>query len=236
MLEQLIQAAKQLKNEANIAKYESYLQIKPGGYGEGDQVWAIRIPQLRKLAKDYKQLPVNKVFKLLSNPVHDLRMLALFILDWQYIDRKATQSQQAFIIKGYLENIEYINNWDLVDASCYKILGAYAFHQNRNDILISLAESDSFWANRIAIVSTFYHIRKNKFETTLQIAEKLLNHKHDIIHKGVGWMLREVGNRDLMEELDFLARYYKTMPRTMLRYAIEKFDEPLRQSFLQGTF
>lgn len=236
MLEEIINAAEKLKNEANIAKYESYLQIKPGGYGEGDKLWAIRIPELRKLAKEYKLTPISFVFELLQNPIHDLRMLALFILDLQYNARNATVNHKQIIIDGYLANLNHINNWDLVDASCYKILGRYVYDNERDDILIKLAESDNFWENRIAIISTFYYIRKKSFNLTLQIADKLLNHKHDIIHKGVGWMLREVGNRDQMEELDFLAKRYKNMPRTMLRYSIEKFDEQLRQAFLQGTF
>lgn len=236
MLNELIKEAEALKNKNKIPQYESYLQVRPGGYGEGDVVWAIRVPHLRALSKKHKQLPLNKVFELLSNPVHDLRLLALFILDLQYNNKKTTNEQKKAIVDGYLNNLKYINNWDLVDASCYKIIGPFVLDNNRDDLLIGLAESDNFWENRVAMISTFHHIKQNEFSLALVLAQKLINHPHDIIHKAVGWMLREVGNRDQMEELDFLAKHYKIMPRTMLRYAIEKFDEQLRQAFLQGTF
>lgn len=235
-LNALIAEAKALSNEAKIKDYERFLQVFPGGYGEGDVVWAIRIPLLRTLAKKNTELSLKDVFVLIRNEVHDLRMLAIFILEYKLAKPKTSIETREQIAKLYLDHLKYINNWDLVDASCIKILGAHVYEQNKPEILLKLVESNNFWENRIAIISTFYHIRKNNFDLTIEIATKLLCHKHDLIHKGVGWMLREVGKRDQLTEIDFLAKHYKSMPRTMLRYAIEKFDEPLRQQFLKGVF
>jgi len=235
-LNQLIAEAKLLSNEAKIPEYERFLQVFPGGYGEGDIVWAIRIPLLRTLAKKYVNISLDDVFTLLKNKVHDLRMLAVFILEYKLAPKKTSNENREQIANRYLQHLTYINNWDLVDASCIKILGSYVYNKSKPQILLNLADSNNFWENRIAIVSTFYHIRKNEFKLSIDIATKLLYHKHDLIHKGVGWMLREIGNRDQMVELDFLAKHYKSMPRTMLRYAIEKFDEALRQQFLKGVF
>ena len=134
----------------------------------------------------------------------------------------------------YIRNLQYVNNWDLVDSSAYKILGAYLFDKDRS-ILYRLARSDHLWSQRVAIIATLFFIRKNQFSDTLNIAENLLNHEHDLIHKAVGWMLREVGKRDFQTEFEFLKQHYKKMPRIMLRYAIERFDPELRQQFLNGS-
>lgn len=235
-LNAIISEAKALSNPNKIKDYESFLQVFPGGYGEGDKVWAVRIPDLRTVAKKYTHLPIAEVFELLTNKVHDLRMLALFVLEYIYTNKNTSAEQKEEIIQNYLTHLQYLNNWDLVDASCYKLLGSYVCENNKPEILMELASHENFWRNRIAMVATLYHIRKNQFDLSLQLAEKLLHHKHDLIHKAVGWMLREIGNRDRMVEIAFLAEHYKTMPRTALRYAIEKFEESLRQQFLQGIF
>jgi 3-methyladenine DNA glycosylase AlkD len=148
---------------------------------------------------------------------------------------KSKDSNEKDAVAGiYMSHLEYVNNWDLVDASAHHILGAWLLDKP-HDYLFKLADSNHLWKQRVAVIATHWFIRNRQFCTTLKLSEKLLHHKHDLIHKAVGWMLREIGNLDYQAEYDFLLRHYKTMPRTMLRYAIEKFDEPVRQRFLKGT-
>ena len=156
----------------------------------------------------------------------------MLILVCKFEKAKLDEDKKA-IVDLYINNLEYVNNWDLVDSSAYKILGAYLEERDRS-ILYRLAKSNHLWSQRVAIIATLWFIGKNKFSDTLNIAQILLNHEHDLIHKAVGWMLREVGNRDFETEFQFLKKHYKQMPRTMLRYAIEKFDPELRQRFLKG--
>ncbi|MBI9065969.1 MAG: DNA alkylation repair protein [Salinivirgaceae bacterium] len=216
-----------------IVLYKKFFKCIPGGYGEGDVFAGIRNPILRNLAKKYKTIAIDDVFTLLKDEIHEIRLLALFILELKVKNKKITTIDFDSIAKGYIDNLDYVNNWDLVDASAHHILGFWEF-ENNSGILLKLSKESGLWKNRVAMIGTFYHIRKNEFELTLKIAEILINHKHDIIHKAVGWMLREIGNRNREVELEFLNHYYKTMPRTMLRYAIEKFEEPLRLSYLKG--
>lgn len=212
-----------------------FFKCGEGEYGEGDVFLGLSNPEVRAIVKKYGQaLPLNEVFLLLKNPVHEIRMTALLILVDKYASRKAGWELKKEIVDGYLQHIPFINNWDLVDLSSYKVVGDYIFH-NPDNTLEKLADDNLLWANRIAIISTFYHIRKEQYEVPILIAEKLLHHKHDLMHKAVGWMLREIGKRDFETEIIFLRKHYKTMPRTMLRYAIEKFEEPLRQAFLKGV-
>jgi 3-methyladenine DNA glycosylase AlkD len=168
----------------------------------------------------------------LSQPIHEYRLTAIFILLLKYEKSKSDPEKKA-MVDLYLNNIRFINNWDLVDASADKILGPYLLDKPK-DLLYELARAEDLWKQRIAIITTFHFIRSNKYEHTLNLAKILLNHKHDLIHKAVGWMLREIGNRDFEVEYNFLKKNYSQMPRTMLRYAIEKFDEDLRQQFLKG--
>lgn len=216
--------------------YLKFFQCYPGGYGEGDVFAGIKNPPLRQLAQKYKSLDIDDIFTLLTDEVHEIRLLALFMLCARVKLKRTPFSEVEYIAQKYLQHLKYINNWDLVDASAHHLLGRWVYESGADEVVYNLAKSNNFWENRMAIISTFYHISNNEFRLALNIAEKLLHHKHDLIHKGVGWMLREIGKRDLMAELAFLSQYYKTMPRTMLRYAIEKFDEPMRQSFLKGTF
>lgn len=232
--------AELIKNELNkhIDKEKSnffsrFFKTGPGEYAEGTQFIGIAIPNQRKVArKFFNDVALNEVEILLREPIHEYRLTALFILCLKFKKAK-DELEKTPIVTLYLQNLSFINNWDLVDASAYKILGAYLAERNKN-ILYELACSNELWKQRIAIIATFHFIRNKQFDDTLKIAEILIHHKHDLIHKAVGWMLREIGNRNAEIEIQFLKQHYKQMPRTMLRYAIEKFDEELRQSFLKG--
>jgi len=210
-----------------------FFKAVPGGYGEGDQFIGIRVPDQRKIAmKHYRNVSLETAQELLREPIHEYRFTALIILVYKF-EKATTEQDKKNIVDMYLRNTLYINNWDLVDVSAEKILGAYLMDKDRN-ILYELANSNILWKQRIAIISTFYFIRKNEFKETLKMAKILLHHEHDLIHKAVGWMLREVGKRDFLTELKFLEEHYQSMPRTMLSYAIERFEPELRQKFLKG--
>ncbi len=204
-----------------------------GQYGEGDKFIGVTVPEQRKISKKYySELSLVEVKKLLSDSIHEYRLTALLILCDKF--QKSGESEQEKICKFYLENKEYCNNWDLVDSSAPYILGAYLLDKADRSILYDLSESKSLWDNRIAIIATYAFIKAGQFEDTYKVSEKLLNHTEDLIHKAVGWMLREAGNRDLKAEEQFLGKHYKQMPRTMLRYAIEKFEETKRKAYLKG--
>jgi 3-methyladenine DNA glycosylase AlkD len=205
----------------------------PGGYGEGDRFIGVKVPNQREVAKKYyKNISLKELKCLLRDPIHEHRLTALIILVNKF-EKVKTEQERKSIVDFYLDNISYVNNWDLVDSSADKILGAYLLDREKS-ILYEFAESNNLWKERIAVISTFYFIKNQEYEDTLKIAEILIAHKHDLIHKAVGWMLREVGNRDFEIEFNFLKEYYKNMPRTMLRYAIEKFEPELRKKFLKG--
>ncbi len=210
-----------------------FFQVFPGGYGEGDRFIGVTVPDQRRIAlRHYRSIPLNGLDNLIRDPVHECRLTAIFILVLKYEKAKSEAEQQA-VVKYYLGNIDQINNWDLVDSSAYKILGAHLFDKERN-LLYELARSGKLWQQRIAVIATLYFIRNGDFADTLKLSEMLLDHEHDLIHKAVGWMLREVGNRDFDVEYRFLQKHYREMPRTMLRYAIEKFGPVLRKEFLAG--
>ncbi len=228
----------ELSEHTNPEKAEflpKFFQAFPGGYGEGDQFIGVAVPSQRRIAKKYyKTIPLPEVEGLLQQPLHEYRLTALFLLVYKYEKLKGADPEKKDIVCLYLRNVDYINNWDLVDSSAAKLLGAYLFDKNR-DILYEFVQVEHLWKQRIAIIATLHFIRKNDFRDTLKLSKILLNHKHDLIHKAVGWMLREVGKRNFRTEYDFLKENYKMMPRTMLRYAIEKFEPELRQKFLKGT-
>lgn len=227
------QDLEQYINAEKAAYFPRYFNAFPGGYGEGDEFLGITVPDQRKIAKKYyKIIPLESILILLREPIHEYRFTALAMLVYKY-EKAKTEAERKGVVDLYLANLSYINNWDLVDLSADKILGAYFFDKDK-DILYQLARGDHLWKQRIAIMSTFYFIRNNEFKDTLEIAQILLHHKHDLIHKAVGWMLREIGKRDLPTELNFLKEHYQTMPRTMLRYAIERFEPELREKFLKG--
>lgn len=223
---------KSLSNPSYAAVSRRFFKTGPGDYGEGDTFIGIRVPVLRRLAKKYSPIPCDLAIKLLKSPVHEERHLALFLL--MHLYQTGQESLKEEIFRLYLGHTAYINNWDLVDTSAEHIAGHYLQEKNKGPLHL-LAESASLWERRIAIVATFCYIKHKKYEDTLKIAGILLQDEQDLIHKAVGWMLREVGKRDRAVETAFLNVHYKTMPRTMLRYAIEKFPEPLRQAYLKGT-
>lgn len=199
-----------------------FFKTGKGQYGEGDIFLGVTVPEQRRIAKKYPDLTLKELQKLLSGRLHEHRLTALFILINQH--KKTDRDGKREIFNFYLKNTEYINNWDLVDASAEKILGEYLLEKDRA-ILYKLAKSNNLWERRIAIMSTFCFIKNNKFGDALKISKLLLNDKHDLIHKAVGWMLREIGKRDQEAEERYLRKHYKKMPRTMLRCAIERFDK-----------
>ena len=225
---------KELENVADIEQakiYQRFFKTGEGEYGEGDIFLGVKVPVQRKIAKKYVGIPLIKLQKLLDSKIHEHRLIGLIILSKKY--KKAVEEDKENIFNFYLKNIKNINNWDLVDSSAPHIIGDFLLNKKKN-ILYELVRSENLWERRIAIVSTWKFIRKNKFEDALAISELLLNDNHDLIHKAVGWMLREVGKKEQDVLEDFLKQHYKDMPRTMLRYAIEKFDEEKRKKYLNG--
>jgi 3-methyladenine DNA glycosylase AlkD len=208
-----------------------YFRTGPGDYGEGDQFLGIRVPALRKLARALRGTPLDAAAELMRSHWHEARLLALLLL--ADIHARGDAATREAVYRLYLDNTRYVNNWDLVDTSAPGIVGAHLV-EGDHGVLDRLARSESLWERRIAIMATQHFIRRGDFGTTLRIAEMLVNDPEDLIHKAVGWMLREVGNRDRAAEETFLRRHHRTMPRTMLRYALEKFPPDLRAAYLRG--
>jgi len=211
---------------------QRFFKTGVGQYGAGDVFMGIKVPPLRALAKQHRDADLATIATLLHSKFHEERLFALLLL-MQFYER-ATEKKQGDAFDFYLANTAHINNWDLVDVSAPHIVGRHLTTRPRK-VLHRMARSSSLWERRIAIISTFYFIRANDFDDTLRIAETLLHDEHDLMHKAVGWMLREVGKRDLAAEETFLLKHYHSMPRTMLRYAIERFPEKRRQQYLKGT-
>ncbi|MBU1864025.1 MAG: DNA alkylation repair protein [Candidatus Omnitrophica bacterium] len=231
----VLEIQKQLRRRGNKKKakiLQRFFKTGLGEYGHGDRFLGVTVPVIRKIAEQHKDIPLPCSIRLLKSTIHEERVLALCILVVQY--KKSDTIKRKRIYELYLENTRWINNWDLVDLTAPHIVGAYLFNKDTR-VLMRLAKSRMLWERRIAIVSTFYFIRHNSFNETLTIAALLLYDKEDLIHKAVGWMLREVGKRDVDCEEQFLREYYKKMPRTMLRYAIERFPERKRQAYLKGN-
>ncbi len=206
-----------------------YFKTGKGEYGEGDIFLGITVPVQRKTAKKYSGIPLGRLRMLLSSRIHEHRLVALLILTEKY--RKGDDGSKTAIFDLYLRHTKYINNWDLVDLSSGHILGHYLLDRDRAP-LYTLARSGNIWERRMAIMATSAFIRNGEFEDTFRISEILLPDDEDLIHKAVGWMLREIGKRDQEKEEAFLRTYYRVMPRTMLRYAIERFDERKRKFYL----
>jgi 3-methyladenine DNA glycosylase AlkD len=207
-----------------------FFKTGAGSYAEHDQFIGVPVPARRAIAKKYPDLSLCELEQLLKSPINEERFLALILLTNQY--QKADYIGKEQIYQFYMNNLKQVNNWNLVDASAHLIIGNHLFDKNRT-ILIQLAQSNNMWKRRIAIVATWYFIRKNDLTSTFQIAQLLLNDTHDLIHKATGWMLREAGKKDQQKLIDFLDLYSPHMPRTMLRYAIEKFPEEQRKSYLK---
>ncbi len=226
-----------LDNLCNLANPEiadhsqRFFKTAEGEYGFGDKFLGIRVPIIRQAVKKYQNAPLYVAGKLLKSEYHEVRLFALLLLVFRF--SKSNHDLQKDIYHLYLKNTQYINNWDLVDSSAHYIVGTYLEDRDRS-ILYDLSESKSLWERRIAIMSTFHFIKINQFNDTFHISEQLLYDREDLIHKAVGWMLREVGIRDLAREVAFLRTHYQTMPRTMLRYAIERFSKDERKKYLSG--
>ena len=225
-LEKLMTDLKKLANPEKAMLLQRFFKTGPGEYGEGDIFLGITVPEQRKVAKKFTDLNLNDVQELLSSKIHEYRLVGLLILIEKY------KKEGRKIVDFYLANTMNINNWDLVDLSSHKILGDYLLDKDRS-VLYSLAKSSNVWERRISVISTFAFIKHNDFEDSLKLGEILLSDTHDLIHKAVGWMLREIGKRDKKVEEAFLKKYYRQMPRTMLRYAIEKFNKNKREFYLK---
>ena len=208
-----------------------YFKTGQGEYGEGDLFLGIRVPDIRAQVKKCEPVSLEDIQLLLMSAFHEERLFALLLLVRKFA--KADEKEKAAIYNLYLKNIHCINNWDLVDSSASQIVGSYLESRDKQ-ILYKLVQSANIWERRIAIISTFQFIRNNQFDDALKLAKPLLNDKEDLIHKAVGWMLREIGKRDVAVEKAYLQTHYKKMPRTMLRYAIEKFPEQVRKRYLAG--
>ncbi len=221
----------ELADSKHAAVGQKFFKTGPGEYGEGDIFLGIKVPVLRALAKEYLDLSLTGIHSILKSKYHEERLLALLIMVGQFGKGDSEKKQHLYDL--YLDNTSFINNWDLVDLSADKIVGPFLMNRSRSPLYV-LARSDMLWERRIAIMSTFHFIKNNDYADTLKIAQFLLSDPEDLIHKAVGWMLREIGKRHLPTEERFLKKHYQKMPRTMLRYAIEKFPEPRRRQYLKG--
>ena len=229
---QIMNKLRELSDSDIAAHSQRFFKTGKGEYGEGDRFLGIRVPIIRKCVREYRAISLEDTLKLLKSPLHEARLLALLILVAKYSSTNMNSEQEA-IYRSYLSHTIFINNWDLVDCSAEHIVGAHLFLKDRKPIY-RLVRSRSMWERRIGVMSTFHFIKREDFSDTLAIAELLLHDQEDLIHKAVGWMLREMGKRNRNGEERFLVKYYKKMPRTMLRYAIEKLPEIERLAYLHG--
>jgi 3-methyladenine DNA glycosylase AlkD len=215
-----------------VAIFQKFFKTGPGEYGAGDKFIGLTVPQVREVVALAQEASPGVVRGLLKSPIHEERLLALLI--WVRQFTKGDEATRAMIYRSYLEHTRWINNWDLVDTSARDIVGGWLADKDRS-VLYTLVKSKSLWERRIAIIATFHFIRTKDFKDALALSELLLQDEHDLMHKAVGWMLREMGKRDLPVLERFLIQHQQQMPRTMLRYAIEKLPERRRQEYLRGT-
>ena len=233
MLTQLQKDLRKLANPEKAKILSRFFKTGKGEYGEGDIFLGITVPEQRRIAIRFKTLDLSDIQKLLKSKVHEERLTALLILVEQY--KKSDEKKKKNIVNFYLQNTKNINNWDLVDLSAEKILGNYLL--NKDTIIIyKLVKSDNIWERRIGVMATFQFIKNKNYNPTLRVVNLLIGDKRDLIQKACGWMLREIGKRNQKVEEEFLKKYYKIMPRTMLRYAIEKFSEDKRKYYLKKQF
>jgi 3-methyladenine DNA glycosylase AlkD len=231
MLDKLRKELNKLSSKNRASAMQKFFKTGEGEYGYGDVFIGVTVPDCRKIAHKYADLDFEDLYKLLRSEIHEERLVALLIMVHSFQQEELLQRR---VYEFYMKNIKFVNNWDLVDLSADKILGGYLIDKPK-DVLYKMARSNKLWEKRIAIVSTFYFIKNNKFDDTLAIAEILLPDENDLIQKAVGWMLREVGKRNKKLEVDFLNKHYKNMGRTSLRYSIEKFPEKSKQAYMLGT-
>lgn len=228
-MEEILKEIKSFANEENAMHMQRFFKTGKGQYGEGDLFLGINVPTVRSVAtKYYKDIFQEELQELLVNPYHEIRFLALMLMVFIY---EKTDNKHE-ILKLYLKNVNYINNWDLVDLSAPKIVGHYSHENKDKKIIYKLADSSHLWSERISVVSQYYSIKRNEFSLILELSEKFLSHKHDLMHKSVGWMLREMGKVDIAPLYAFLDEHHKVMPRTMLRYSIEKLTPEKRKHYM----
>lgn len=233
LTEQIELALREKSIPEKAAFFPKFFKAFPGGYGEGDLFLGVKVPDQRKIAKQFfKEISLKELSELVQNPYHEMRLTGLLALVYRY-EKTKTEPGKKELVDFYLAHLDYVNNWDLVDTSCHRILGAYYLKREKN-LFYDLANSDQLWRQRVAMISSYHWIKRGDFKDALALAEQLKNHPHDLMHKAVGWMLREIGNQDFDVEMGFLKKHYQSLPRTALRYAIEKFPEELRQDFLKG--
>lgn len=225
----VIKLFKSLADETTAKHSQRFFKTGKGEYGEGDRFLGIRVPVIRKQIKQFKTLTLTDSAKLLKSPYHEIRLFTVILLVQQY--QKADLETQTKIFQLYTSQTKYINNWDIIDISAPRIVGAY-LHDKDKKLLYEFARSRSLWKKRIAMLATYFFIQKHEYKDALAIANILVNDEHDLIQKAVGWMLREIGKRNLAVEEAFLDQHAKQMPRTMLRYAIEQFDAVKRKNYM----
>ena len=234
MISLILEELHKKKNPKKAVDSQRFFKTAKGEYAAGDIFLGVTVPEIRAISRKWKEADFTALKRLLCSKIHEERLLALFILVLQFgnISSSNNKNKQQKIYQFYLKHIKYINNWDLVDSSAHKIIGIY-LQDKKRDLLYKLVVSASLWERRISIIATFYYIKQKDTKDILALAKILLKDKEDLIHKAVGWMLREVGKVKLEELEQFLEKHTQEMPRTMLRYAIEKLPENKRQYYLK---
>lgn len=231
-VKQLQQELQNLADEKKAKHLSQFFKTEKGQYAEGDIFLGINVPTIKSIVKKYyKNIEPEDIVFMLHSPWHDYRFAALQTMVWQY--EKADKNKQKELVELYLNNLNGINNWDLVDCSAHKIVGAWSFQSQNLRQMEQLSDSHNLWQERIAVVASWYFIKQGQYDLTLNLAKKFINHKHNLIHKAVGWMLREVGKKNKKVLTDFLDKYATKLPRTTLRYAIERFSKEERENYMQ---
>lgn len=226
----VLEEIKSLANPEQAKHLQRFFKTGRGQYGEGDLFLGIKVPIVRSVAKKYYgEISLEEINELLNNKLHEVRLLALLLMVLKYEKNHG----RTEIFQLYLNNVQNINNWDLVDLSAPRIIGHYVFENNNSEIFYTLANSEHLWSERISVISQYYFLKRGEFSHLLRLSENFLTHNHDLMHKAVGWMLREMGKVYSSPLYDFLDKYHKVMPRTMLRYSIEKLPQEERLHYMQ---
>lgn len=226
----ILKDLERLSSKEYVVTLQKFFKTGKGEYGQGDVFVGIKVPDLRRICKKYyKDISFEELDFFAQNEIHEYRLFAFLTLTYKF--KKATEAERKEIYEYYLKNLEFVNNWDIVDLTAHEIVGQYLVDKDRKDIY-NLVDSNYLWKQRIAVISTYAFIKNGDFKEILSFAKKLLTHQHDLIHKAVGWMLRNMGKKDIKELKSFLDKYATKMPRTMLRYAIERLEEKDRKRYL----
>ena len=234
MVNEIKSALQDLALPEKAVFFPRFFKAGKGEYAEGDEFIGVTVPDQRKIAKEYWQrISIPEIAELLSSKIHEHRHCALLMLVNKF-EKEKSETEKSEIVSFYLKHKKFINNWDLVDNSAYKILGRHAYETKNDNLLRTLSREENMWSKRMAIVATMFHVKRGEFSLLKELALYNLHHPHDLMHKANGWLLREMGDKNIGELIQFLETHYQKMPRTTLRYAIEKFDEDLRQDFLKG--